>query len=558
MGVIDKTKDAINSIGAMQTLVENFPMHLISLDNLQFSASFDVLAIIFKICGITKEEVIETVTNLFCGSMKDRDDGSGILSWAEEIVKMALEANIINILNCTTNPIISNNLLDSYSKLGIEYSGEGIVLDVAEIDFTGILNRSPFVGNGDKFYFDIEDYNANTLYKSKDFNAYLWYIINRSDVTQTTERTWDNRYRAQIYGPSKNKQPKEIIKCTYIDDEYPNTDKIRVQLCGSNYYKTRKVKVGKWEQLYNKTIFEFNHEFLSSIKLYEPKVVIAEIIEYLFGSLGTVNLGFSLNDEIIKGKIDGIIESVINESDLGVTEIKDCSFSFSNEQYNKMLEKSELNRHNIVRNGDSYSEVNPDDYLNQLSAITSTSTLNDDKTVINNTLNQIFATAAQDAEVKMNIGTFDWQFEIMRALVYPFVRPLFTPKVIFLLMVNQKIMGSLEDLGKDIETGNFDTIEFVNQLLNSLLVIIKDIIVQLKDMLIEMFMELILSKLRPLLELFASKLLLETLKMYRDLLQQIIDTCLFGFKLNPLVNGIDNVNYADIIPSQTEPEQSTC
>ena len=550
-GIVDRTKNMINSLGAIQTLVENFPMKLISFGDLKFATSFDVLSILFKIFGVDREELIRVVTNALCGGMKDTSDGTGFISQAEEIVKMALEANIINILNCTTNPIISNNLLDTYTDtLGVTKSGEGITLNVSEIDFTGVLNRNPFLDDGSKFYFDVEGKKPNTLYTSKDFNAFLWYIINKSDKSQDRERVWDTRYRAAIYGGGDGKK-KDIIRCTYIDDNYPNSDKLKVQLCGSNYHNTRKVKVGDFEMEFNKTIFEFNHEFLSGIKLYEPKVIVAEIVEYLLGTGNfTVNLGFSVNEEIIQGKVQEIIRKVIGTSD---TEIEDCYFSFSNDEYNEMLEKAERNRYNMINTGDGYIEANPSEILNRLTGITTTSTLVEDKTIISETLTDLIVKPAQDASAEVKFGLeYDWQFELLRMLVYPFIRPLFTPKVIFLLLVNKKIMGSLEDA----ET--VDLNKLVEDLLNSLFFIIKDIVVQLKDLLVDMLLQFIMDKLRPLLELFASRLLMETLSIYRDLLMQILEKCLFSWKNNKLVGVIDNVNYADIIPTQTEPNQSIC
>lgn len=551
--IVDKTKNMIGSIGAMQTLVENFPMNFISVGDLNFSTSFDVISILFKIFGIDREELIEKLTNILCGGMKDTSDGSGFISQAEEIVKMALEANLINLLNCTTNPIISNKLLDATDGGYKDYetSGEGITLDVAELDFTGVLSRNPFLDSGAKFYFDVENKTPNNLYTSKDFNAFLWYIINKSDKSQNAERVWDNRYRAAIYGEGNGKH-KEIIRCTYIDDNYPNSDKIRVQLCGSNYYKTRKLsKKDGTEWALNKTIFEFNHEFLSSIKLYEPKVIVAEIVEYLLGTGNfTVNLGFSVNEEIVQGKIQEIINKVIGTSD---TEINDCYFSFSNDEYNDMLEKSEKNRYNIINTAEGYIEANPTDILNKLDGITTTSTLVEDKTIISETLTETIVNPAQDpsATVKGDF-TYDWQFELLRMLAYPFIRPLFTPKVIFLLLVNQKIMGSLEDVE------NLDLNAILDSLYKALFAIIKDIIIKLKDLLVEMFLSWIMEKVKPLIELFAAKLLMETLQTYKDLLVQLLDACVFGWNNNKLVGVIDNVNYADIIPTQTEPNQSTC
>ena len=550
--VIDKTKNMFGAIGAMQTLVEKFPMNFFSLDDLNFSTSFDVLGILFKLFGVDREELVRVITNALCGGMKEDTEGTGFIAQVEEIVKMALEANIMNLLNCSTNFIISNDLIDSTDGGYKDYdsSGEGITLNVAEIDFTGVLNRNPFLDDGAKFYFDIEGKKPNDLYKSKDFNAFLWYIINKSDKSQDKERVWDNRYRAAIYGKGNGKH-KEIIRCTYIDEEYPNTDKLKIQLCGSNYYKTRHFSIKNKSWSVNKTILEFNHEFLSSIKLYEPKVIIAEIVEYLMGSANfTVNLGFSVNEEIIQGKIQEIIRKVIGSSD---TEINDCFFSFSNDEFNDMLEKSEQNRYNIVNNGSGFVETDPSKVLDRLTGITMSSTLVEDKTVISETLNDLIVKPAQDPSGTVSYGLgADWSFNFLQMLVYPFIRPLFTPKVIFLLLVNKKIMGSLED----IENINVD--EIVENLINGLFYIIKDIIIKLKDMLVDMLMELIMEKIKPLLELFASRLLMETLKMYKDLLEQLLEACLIGWQNNKLVGVIDNVNYADIIPTQTEPNQSSC
>ena len=553
--IYDKTKNMLSSIGAMQTLVENFPMSLISFGDLNFAASFDVLSILFKMLGTDRQEIIDLVTDWLCGgNIKEDSEGTGVIAQIEEVVKVALEANIINILNCSTNPVISNNLLDSYMDLNTEKIGEGIEFNLSEIDFTGVLNKNPFNEKEKYAYFDVDenDYTPNTIYKSKDFNAFLWYIINKSDKSQTIERTWDNRYRAKIWGEGNGKH-KEIVKLTYVDEDYPDTDKIRVHLCGSNYFKTRKVKVGKFEQFYNRTIFEFNHEFLTSIKLFDTKVIISEIVNGLLGEgNSTVNIGFSINEEIIQGKIQQIIKNVISADD---TEINDCFFSFSNDEYNEMLEKSEQNRYNMININGEFIETNPTEILSSLSEITTTSTLHDDKTIIQNTITDITASPAQDpsATISGNIQ-YDWQFELLRMLAYPFVRPLFSPKVIFLLLVNKKIMGSIEDV--DFNKINLDT--FVEEILNGIFVIIKDIIIQLKNMLIEMLMKYVLEKLRPLIELMASRLLLETLQMYKDLLVNLIDACAFGWNNNPLIGNIDNVNYADIIPTQTEPNQSIC
>lgn len=563
-GVKDKANSMFASIGAVQTLVENFPMNFISFGNLNFSTSFDLLTIVLKLIGVSREELIEKISQVLVPNEND-EDGSGFIAYAEEIVKAALEANIMGIINCSTNPVISNKLLDSYyTGTGVEQAGDGILLDVSEIDFTGVLNRNPFMERDSKFYFDVDEYNASTVWKSKDFNAFLWYIINKSDKLQTDERTWTDRYKALLWDNGSNQElgKKEIIRCTYMDSEYPMNDKLLVQICGSrnkqpaNYFKTRKIKIGKWEQEYNKTIFEFNHEFLTSIKLYDAKVIVAEIIEYLFGEGNiSVNLGLSWNENVIQKKIDKIIEKVMTQDDL---EVEDCYFTFSNDEYNDMLEQAERNRYSVRKVGDSYQTMDPTEILNKLNNINSQSTLNEDIATIQTTLTEALNKTApndsySDSGWKLS---YDFGFELMRMLAYPFVRPLFTPKVIFLLMVNKKIMGSFDDIT--------DTDDIVNDLTNGLLWIVKDIIVQLKNMLLDMFLSWILQKLTPLLALFASRLLLEALQMYKDLLLEILSGCgLSGWKMFVIQGNeqTNDVDYADIISSEseaTEPNQKLC
>ena len=559
---VEQAKKAIDSIGAVQTLVENFPMKILSLGDLKFATSFDLLILILKMIGVDKQEMIDKLTKILTnGSSNNDGEGKGFITTAEEIVKTALEANLINLLNCSTNPIINNDLMDAFYLLKEnKSSGEGIRLNVSEIDFTGVLNKSPLSESGKNFYFDVEDKNINNLYESKDFNAFLWYIINKGDKRFPERCTWDDRYKTSIYKKGQNKKgEKDIIKCSYVDEDYPNMDKIIVHLCSSTYYKTRGLNTKNYGKIFklNKTIFEFNHDFLSSIKLYDTKVIIAEIIEYFFGSALSVNLGFSINDEIIKQKVDAIIEKVIKNDD---KEINDCYYTFSNEEYNNMLEKSERNRFNIINYGDTNKEIDSTLLLEQLNNINSTSTPHQNQTIISNVLNDITITPGQDEESQLSFNLeFDYQFELMRMLVYPFIRPLFTPKVIFLLLVNKKIMGSLEDVE------NVDFNKLLDSLMNSLFFIIKDIIIKLKDMLLEMFLNWVLEKLTPLLALFASRLLLETLNTYLSLLKQLLD-CFMGFDINSILknnNGIDNVNYADIINNnmvseQTQPNQSFC
>ena len=78
-----------------------------------------------------------------------------------------------------------------------------------------------------------------------------------------------------------------------------------------------------------------------------------------------------------------------------------------------------------------------------------------------------------------------------------------------------------------------------------------------KDLLIEMFLEFVIETLKPILELFASKLFLEMLEEYRTLLKIMLD-CLFWFKTNKILTAIDDVNYADIDVPKVAPDDTKC
>lgn len=70
-----------------------------------------------------------------------------------------------------------------------------------------------------------------------------------------------------------------------------------------------------------------------------------------------------------------------------------------------------------------------------------------------------------------------------------------------------------------------------------------------------------MSELKVLLELFISKIALETIKAYKDLITDLIQNCIpnlnFG-GFGTMSTQIDNVNYADIVPTQETPEETNC
>ena len=555
------------SIGAIQTLVENFPMNFISFKELKFSTSFDIIAILFKILGIDREVVIDGLTELLIGDKANgKDDGSGFIAGLEDAVKLAIELNIAKTLNCSTNPIIANKFLDNYYHLTGDAqdakSGDGILLNVADIDFTGVLNRNPFITPDDKFYFDVKDYGPNNVYESQDFNAFLWYIINKSDKSQNKERVWTNRYEGNWGNLDKTAGSgnREIIRCTYIDEKYPNTDKIQIQICGArpksendttlvpaNYFKTRKFsKKEDSEWAINKTIYEFNHHFLRSIKLYHPQQIIAEIVAQLLGEGNlSLNIGISLNEKIVEAKINEIIKKIIETDDLNVS---DCYFSFSNDEYLAMLKNTEVK----YKNNKLFNEnknLNQIDAYSIINKYNSDLTLNEQKEIIKEALNStvqmyIGSDAIYDTQYKINIEPNSIVKNLLKQILNSFFQSIITPKIVLLFDINRRITNS------NVKPLGFE--EFLSSIENQ----ITSIILQVKDYLLRLLMEWVLKLIGDLTIQFSQLLIAEQLNTYVALIKRLITDCTGIGTINSLnflsqeqldSFKIDYVNYADII-----------
>jgi hypothetical protein len=112
-----------------------------------------------------------------------------------------------------------------------------------------------------------------------------------------------------------------------------------------------------------------------------------------------------------------------------------------------------------------------------------------------------------------------------------------------MFQINAQVMGN--------------TIPSFNEFIYGIFNIIKNLIKQIKDLLLDYIFKWLVEKLKALLQLFASQILLETLSEYRALLEIMLDY-IFWFKTNKVLTAIDDVNYADIIPTKESPDDKKC
>ena len=592
MANVDAAKArVVGSIGAIQTLIDNFAA-LFSIDSYKpGDTSFTFMLNILQILGVSESDLIKWVAKILAGKGTD-----GILISIEYAVKGILLANVKNILTCSMNPMIPDKLMYKYKDVyGKEVGGEGIELNLNAIDLYGVLNNCPTSRDGGVFYFDaaesiystdnniVDGYTPNQLWKSCDFNAYLWFVINKgSDVgAESRKLYWDNRVKhienfkqnpdlkKKFFNgigdtvESKNTKikKKRIIICEYVERSESKTapNVLSVWLNNEQYYHTRKLRLGSKKYTVkllelNKTLFEFNYDYIFSLKLLETKTLVANIIHSVLGLSTSVTATYSIQERVIAAKVQSIVKKIIQTDD---TEVSDCYYTFDNDEYNKMLEESIKKHKGIYAYNNQNLQFDYSSIIDSINDIDNSATLQEQINNISNVFSQISAIPAQNGSIESKDQfTFglDIIMEIIEQTITQIVMQVLSPKVAILFQINQYVMG---DIDPENQVWNSGWENFLKKFEN----VIVETIKQIKEIILQQLLALVLEKLTPLLSLFVSKLLLETINDYVVLLKQLVNMCGLGWLSgsgNKNVLAIDNVNYADIVPTQVAPKNDDC
>ena len=585
MAKSDNISKALGSVSAVMTLLERYPV-LLTADGTGYNSSFGLMLNILKILGLNEQDIIDWFSELLSGDGMD-----GLLEGLEAAVKGILIANIKNMFTCSVNPILPDELMTTYDVGGQTRNGEGVDMDLDNIDLYGVLGNCPSNSEGSTFYFDAydSDYNPDTeghpsltpnnLWKSRDFNAFLWYVINKGTISDENKLYWDNRI--DYYKPFKEDislrerffntigstdqssimvengvYKKQIVRCEYV--ERPNntimSNMLKVHANRNRYYRKREVRlrlINGDDKLFhlNKTVFEFNYDYIMSLKLFNSKTLVANIVNAILGIVSNISLNYSINRDVVAAQVGQIVKNIIEETD---TEVTDCHFTFSNDEYEKMMADS-IKKHNGTYTYDNSNiDVDYSDIINTINEISSAADLQKRTQAIKNAFTNISATLAKDGEVSES-DSFSFGLGVIHNLlketITQIVMQVLSPKVMILYKINSKIMGDL-----DPENDSWDY--FMKNMENLVVNLVKEI----SDILNKQVYSWMMSQLAPLLEIYTSRILLEKIRFYRELIEQII-ACGQGI-LNffdgnsPLTEyAIDNVNYADIVPVQTAPKQ---
>lgn len=574
------------------------------------------------------------------------------LDAVELAVKGILMSNVKNLISCSINPYIPDDLLR-----------EGIVFDLRQLDITDLLQTCPTDPKiGQYFYFGCEEMTKpDDTRLSKDFNAVLWYMKNRA----TKREVWKNERVNEENGkrPPKDKKDKKIdgiitleyneramgIKdalgngmsiqtpfnnsihvfignTDYMDedgyqekldnktneivqaqeelenlqseltekqneiadlstsllvqtityDEYMqqylalnteidniqnniNVKNKKITDLNTEYYnkldeyheflgKPKDYKPIEKNYYYRKTLIEFNYDYITSLKLFDSKVVAAQLLDQLTGLLN-IHLNLSYTRQLIKNETLKMVRDIVESDDLVVS---DCFFTFSNADYDAMLQKAEMNRSGLFSvNGEENStvKIDPSTILDSLNGISQSATQQEMQSIIEGSLTEISGTISDtsyEQTDKVNFGVrMNFIENLMNYLACVITLSVLSPKVYLLILIN------LKTLGRETNFNLQDFIAMFKQLIAS-------IIRSVRDQLIQYLVNELMKLLSDLASAVATKMAVEQAAYYARLIKRLID-CFSRKRDNKTLDfNIDRVEHADIIQEEEQPKNAEC
>lgn len=467
MALKDTKGDVFGLISASRTLLENYPKFSEINSFLSINNSTDQIEFVvdlFKALGTT-EDLMGTIADIIINQ----------LDAIELAVKSALKRLIVEYISCNINPSIYNEL-----------SNDGINIKVSSFDIFNILKNSPLGRNGDLYYFDIKD--EDNLYKSKDLNTFLWYVIN-----VVGEHPW---------GVEQEVSEQEIVKFKFEEEGDNIYNFINIKI-SNNYIDKEDIKLN-----------EFNSDFIDSVKLFDKKALIGELFGRIFGSFSITR---TREEIMMESEIEEILDRITQcgGDDL---EFEDDFFSFSNTEYNNMLLKAEKKQMGEFIYSDIKISITSDDIADALRGFDNNATLVEQRDVFIAAINNIVDKAVDNPENELSTkDKYNFKASLLRNLIKELTSlitmTVMSPKMYLVILLNLKLINI------SIEYNNPK--DFIKNNLN----IITDIATSIKDEVLDYLVKEIM-RLGGVLALE----MLESILKHRMIVHRKYIASLTGFK----------------------------
>lgn len=443
-----------------------------------------------------------------------------------------------------------------------------------------------------------------TLYQTRDMNAFIWYVLNMGSKTpyieynhmmwdsrllakdtktdRQTPRDWNKWYESKaldstpglkfpdgefsLYG----QQPDNLYPILQMEAEGKGV--LKLHMPAQRYFAPgirKRVIDGKTitrrMPYLNASVYKFDWDYLQSIRILHPKLLLVKMCEYLLGfSLSTNDmLNVTLTKSIIQGKLSKAIKNIVEANDM---EVEDCYFTFTNDEFNQMMEETLLSKYNATYYGGENSIVRTHDinsYLSSIDKVNATATPEGSVEAIQKLVTDVTVDPGTESTIDYGVkANFDGNIlkELLWSITEPIAEALFTPQVMLLLYINFNLTGMV----KSSDFFGIDAGKLINVMLNKLLGLLKSIIIFVKNIIITELLKLFKETIAIILLMWEGLKMMEQLKAWRKLLEQAAScisgvASLFNGRNNGIQNGIDDVDYADIITEETQdiPETSS-
>lgn len=646
MANIQQTKDnALSIIDAALTILNRFPNIGKTNTSLSINTStnpFPFLMDAFK-KTVGYDILIDILSNFIVFG----------LDALEITIKGVLLSNIKNLISCSINPFISDELLR-----------EGIVFDLRQLDITDILNTNPLDPKfGKFFYFGCDDIdNTDNIKFSEDFNAFLWYMKNKA----LTREVWGNKRQDSTLRPELNEKDEKddgiitleyserysqvrdaegngitiqtpynnclhvfIGNTTHMDNrnydselrvksqeildktkeieevqvdienreseinelinslinneitqeqydiqyeglkEIINTQQGKIYVLQEDIQELENGDNGYYQILseykqylsgklnykdisnnyyYRRTLIEFNYDYIMSLKLFDSKVVTAQLLDQLVGLLD-IELSLSYSRQLIKYETLKMVKDIVETDD---TVVSDCFFNFSNTDYDNMLKKAELVKNGFFTiNGEENSNVviEPSKILETINSINSSASKQEIQSTIKGSIMDISGTISNTKYEEKGVVNFGVQMNfienLMNNLACVITQSVLSPKIYLLILINLKTLGR--------ET-NFNLQDFIAQFRQ----LIASLIRSIRDSLIQYLVDELMKYLSDIAKQISVKLTIEQAAYYARLIKRLIE-CFKRKDTTPTLGWtMDEVNHADILQEEETPKNSDC
>lgn len=571
------------------------------VSSIGISSSLSLTINLAQMVGMSYDEIVELLTDFLTSNY-----GSAIRTM-DKAVRVALLTALNAMVSCAASPIISDDFLYT-----IEGEGDDVTFTRAEkpmdislssIDIYNLFSKATPTGARAEYYYGDVPSGAtpSEVWKSGDLNAFIWYVMNmvepysEGDQKYWDKLIWDNRNKEfkdflaeedlsqygegdkytydgeeaeDFWGENVFYKRKRIMRLDYND----RTNSLRVQLDGETYGK-KKIFGFELPERYdddsgntftyerNRTIYDFNKDYVDNLRIFYVKPIVAAIVN----AASNFTIDFSLNgtlsyeEEILRGEISKILTKIIEADD---TEIEDCYFTFSNDEYDQLVHEAEMRRKGIsVVTGDikQGTRYNAELLMQSIDQINSAASLQEQKSVIKNTITVIAsATGATDDSVLDAGWKWNWNgdtystkiLQLLKNMLMQFLEAFLTPRVVLIFLINFKFANG--ELPKT-------PLDFLSAFLKMLWPVIKSLV----DFFINYLFEEVLKRVKELMEIYLLKLALEQLEKYKTIVLALIDNCTLNLfvpyiKKTQLIGNIDNVVGADILETKSSPDKDNC